>query len=79
MVRSEPVPRSPLMNVMWALASAALFVVLAMETPDQLFEILVAVVLLAAAAQIVVPATSGNTLSLGFVVSAAVPLVLRTC
>ena len=78
MVRPEPVPRSPLMNVMWALASTALFVVLVMETPDQLFEILVAVVLLAAAGQIVVPATSGNTLSLGFVVSAAVPLVLRT-
>lgn len=77
MARSDPARRSPIMNVMWALAFAALFLVLAIEASDRLFEILVAVLLLAGASQIVVPATSGNSLSLGFAVAAAVPLVLH--
>ena len=66
------------MNVMWALASSALFIVLAVEASDRMFGIVLGVVLVAGASQIVVPATSGNTLSLGFAVAAAVPFVMRT-
>ena len=66
------------MNVMWALASSALFIVLAVEASDRMFGIVLGVALLAGASQIIVPATSGNTLSLGFAVAAAVPFVMRT-
>ncbi|MDF1595898.1 MAG: HD domain-containing protein [Acidimicrobiia bacterium] len=78
MGRTEPAPRSRLMDVMWALAAAALFALLLIEVRGELAEILVGVAALAGASQIMVPATSGNRLSLGFAVAAAVPLVMRT-
>ncbi|MDH5371821.1 MAG: HD domain-containing protein [Acidimicrobiia bacterium] len=78
MERPEYVDRSPLMNVSWALAGAALSALLVRESSVDLVGILVAIVLLAGASQVVVPATSGNRLSLGFAVAAAVPLVMRS-
>jgi hypothetical protein len=77
-VRPEPTQRSPLLNVAWALAAAALFALLAAEASDEIVSISIGALLLAGAAQITVPATSGNRLSLGFAVAAAVPLVMRT-
>lgn len=70
--------RSPLLNVTWALAAAALFVLLVSEASGDVAAILIGVGVLAAASQIGVPATSGNRLSLGFAVGAAVPFLLRT-
>lgn len=77
MTTRDPEPRSPLLNVLWALSTAALFVLLAIQASDDLGAIVVAVVVLAAASQIAVPATSGNRLSLGFAVAAAVPFIMR--
>ena len=70
--------RSPLLNVTWALAAASLFVLLVSEASANIGAILVGLAVLAAASQIGVPATSGNRLSLGFAVGAAIPFLLRT-
>lgn len=73
----EPAQRS-LLNLLWATAAASLFTLMVSQSSASLPEIVIAVALLAGGSQVVVPATSGNRLSLGFAVAAAIPFVMRT-